>query len=80
MDEIKSNQYPQHGRENFMVNKHYISSCKRSNLTQAEKHGNKSINVIPKVPYHQLIMGTFAARFKLNVQMKEMTTLLMLCC
>jgi hypothetical protein len=63
-----------------MVSKHCIGSCKRPKLTQAKKHGNKSINVIPKVPYHQLIMGTFTARFKLATQMKEMTTLLMLCC
>jgi hypothetical protein len=37
MDERKSNQYSWHGRENFMVNKHCISSCKRPNLTQAKK-------------------------------------------
>jgi len=33
-----------------MVSKHCIGSCKRPNLTQAEKHGNKSVSVIPKVP------------------------------
>jgi hypothetical protein len=63
-----------------MVSKHYINSCKRPNLTQVEKYGNKSVSVIPKVPYHQLIICTFATRFKLTIQMKEMTTLLMLCC
>jgi hypothetical protein len=80
MDERKLNQYPWHGREKFMASKHCISSCKRPNLTQAEKHGNKFVSVIPKVPYHQLIMGTFATRFKLAIQMKEMTTFLVLCC
>jgi hypothetical protein len=63
-----------------MVSKHCIDSCKKPNLTQAKKHGNKFVSAIPKVPYHQLTMGTFAARFKLTIQMKEMTTLLMLCC
>jgi hypothetical protein len=63
-----------------MVSKHCINSCKRPNLTQVEKHANKFVSVIPKVPYHQLIMGRFVARFKLAAQMKEMTTLLMLCC